>query len=61
MSLKDAEHWEWKAAATRKIAASMSTETAKAVMLDVAEYYERMARQARTIAAMLTPQEDSLT
>ena len=59
MSLRDAEHWEWKAAATRKIAASMSTDNARVVMLEVAEHYERLARQARTIAAMLALAEDS--
>ena len=59
MPSEDADYWQRKADAIRVVAAKMSTEKAKAVMLDLAEHYELMARRARTIASLLTFHEDS--
>lgn len=58
MPRRDVEYWEKKAARAREMAAKMSGENAKSVMLEVAEHYERRARRARTIAEMLAPLED---
>lgn len=59
MRLQDASHWETKAAQARGVAQKMSGENAKAVMLELAEHYEKLARHARVIADMLATPEDS--
>ena len=56
--LQDAEHWELKAAEARDLAAKMSRENAKSVMLEIAKYYEHCASEARTTAGMLASQAD---
>lgn len=55
MRLQMADRWERKAAQARDTAAKMSGHEAKSVMLELAEYYEKVARQARVIAAMMLP------
>ena len=59
MHLQDSDHWERKAAQPRYTAAMMSGHDAKSVMLELAEHYEKLARQASVIAAMLVVPEDN--
>jgi len=41
MSQSEVEHWQWKATRARDAAAKMLGETAKSIMLDIADYYEQ--------------------
>ena len=58
MYLQDADHWERKAALARDLVATMSGENAKSIMLEIAEYYEQCASEARTTADMLASPDD---
>ena len=55
MHLQDADRWERKAAQARDTAAKMSGENAKSVMLEIAEYYEQCASEARTAEMLASP------
>jgi len=59
MHLQDAEHWLRKAAQARHTAEKMSGDDAKSVMLELAAHYEKLAHNARMIAAILGVPEDS--
>ena len=53
--LQEVDHWERKAEQARDVAAKMSGQAAKSVMMDLAAHYEKLASRARTIEAMLVP------
>ena len=49
----DAERGERKASHAYTAAVKMSDQHAKSIMLEIAEHYEKLALQGRTIAAMV--------
>jgi hypothetical protein len=56
--LQDADHWQRKAAQARDLAAKMSGENAKSVMLEIAKYYDQRASEVRTTAELLASPAD---
>ena len=51
MDSQDAEHWERKAERARDAARRVSGENAKAILLEIANYYAALAHEARTVDA----------
>ena len=59
MHSQTAEHWERKAVQARHAAGILTGRNLKAAMLEIAEHYEKLANQARMLAAKCSRPKDT--